>query len=259
MDLMATVLDILNMTSYEGRPLDGYSLLPYLSGQVAAGGRPQGIGWYGSFGYGSTNHANPQYPNQPGTGSKGCPFFSTAQSVGDVPANFSTPGNQPQWAWTDNDYKLFGCKEKQGSWHFFMYNLVTDRNESIDLWASDQSRAQSMLADFMKWQASVYHSQTAAEIGCLDPMLPVPYYPVANMQNVKARCESENGNQLGSKSASSETECASDCHLTESCEFMSFSDQANECWLYKDCNSMDKGNFVYTWSTYTLKKPMFSP
>ena len=32
MDVMATVLDVLGMGSFEGRPLDGMSLLPILRG-----------------------------------------------------------------------------------------------------------------------------------------------------------------------------------------------------------------------------------
>jgi len=133
---MATVLDLVGSSSYKQRPLDGISLLPYLRGEVKAGERTSGIGWYGIVGYGSTNHANPNYP-QPGTGSKGCPDYSAAANIfGDVPANFSTPGHQPQWAWSENDLKLFGCKSKvdgvadsndSGGWHFFLYDLAADR------------------------------------------------------------------------------------------------------------------------------------
>ena len=56
MDLMATVLDILGMKSFEGRPLDGTSLLPVLSGKQAERPVVAGIGIHGSFPYGDTNH-----------------------------------------------------------------------------------------------------------------------------------------------------------------------------------------------------------
>eukprot|EP01051_Picozoa_sp_SAG22_P011867 SAG22_NODE_1181_length_5234_cov_12.279455_3_plen_106_part_00 len=44
MDLMATVLDILGMPSFEGRPLDGTSLLPILKAEITDRPVAHGIG-----------------------------------------------------------------------------------------------------------------------------------------------------------------------------------------------------------------------
>ena len=62
MDLMATLLDLLGMQSYHNRPLDGYSLVPYLQGKEANRPIAAGLGWYGSFKFGSTDHINGTFP-----------------------------------------------------------------------------------------------------------------------------------------------------------------------------------------------------
>ena len=129
-----------------------------------------GVGWYGIFRYGQTNR-----------NSTGCPNYSAARAGGDVPANFSVPGGQHQFAWTENGpWKLFGCASEdeeeasingvrsgEGAWHFFMYNLEADRAERHDLWASERPRALAMFGRFQLWQASVIRSMGDDEMGCL--------------------------------------------------------------------------------------------
>eukprot|EP00051_Salpingoeca_urceolata_P033127 m.19085 g.19085 ORF g.19085 m.19085 type:complete len:662 (-) comp5874_c0_seq1:180-2165(-) len=192
LDYLPTVLDILNTSS--PHVVDGSSLVPYFKAAatispathdnttaVTALQAPRHpIGWYGIFRYGSTNHLN---PGQNGTGSKGCPFYSASQNVfGDVPASYSAPGGQKQVAWLDvgsgqGAFKLFGCASQSSAgdngdngdngdtWHFFLYNLDTDRTESVDLWASDRDRANKLFQNMFAWQNNVLWSQRN-ETGC---------------------------------------------------------------------------------------------
>ena len=109
MDILPTVLDILHLDSYQGRALDGISLLPYLRGEMAERPQSAGIGIHGSFRFGSTNHkvgadGKESYPDI-------CPTHSDAIDLGDVPFDFATVGNLPQFSWAEgNDLKLFGCR-----------------------------------------------------------------------------------------------------------------------------------------------------
>lgn len=134
MDILPTLLDALGLDAH--RPLDGISLLPYLRGHAPERDTSAGIGIHGIFRFGSTNHqvtpeGNTTFPDI-------CPTHSDADALGDVPANFSTPGNQPQWSWAEgNHLKLFGCKGhcngtncnstapgyRNEGWHFFLFNL----------------------------------------------------------------------------------------------------------------------------------------
>ena len=101
--------------------------------------------------------------------------------MGDIPAKFSTPGNQPQFSWAEgNHLKLFGCKGhcdgtncnstapgyRNEGWHLFLFNLTADRAETRDLWASQRAVAKAMLGRFVAWQQSVVESQGPAENGC---------------------------------------------------------------------------------------------
>lgn len=131
MDLMASLLDLLQMQSYHNRPLDGHSLVPYLQGKETDRPGSAGIGWYGTFKFGSTDHVNGTFPfycpNSSAALVRGINALSSRslhtsgsllakkltadiQELGDLPDNFTTPGHQPQWAWAEgNQYKLFGC------------------------------------------------------------------------------------------------------------------------------------------------------
>ena len=62
MDLMASLLDLLQMRSFHNRPLDGHSLVPYLQGKETDRPVIAGLGWYGTFKFGSTDHVNGTFP-----------------------------------------------------------------------------------------------------------------------------------------------------------------------------------------------------
>ena len=252
MDLFATVLDLLGgMASFEGRPLDGVSLVPFLSGKVTARPMEAGLGWYGSFRFGSTDHINGTFPFF-------CPNTSWARELGDHPADqtFDTPGHQPQLAWAEgNHMKLFGCVGRDNRlWQFFLYNLTTDRAETTDLWAVQRPLAKAMLGRFLAWQRSVVTSQGPTEIGCADPMPPRKFTPVPQMQSVQARCSSENGNKLGQAPGDSAEICA---EHTAGMHGGAFSWSSGDyCWIFKSCDKpYDRGNFVYNWSSFTLDRP----
>ena len=61
-------------------------------------------------------------------------------------------------------------------------------------------------------------------------------------------------NFLGSRGADTAEECAQHTQAKHG-EAFSFSDECNGCWIYKSCDKIDKGNYVYNWSSYTLKDP----
>ena len=50
-------------------------------------------------------------------------------------------------------------------WQAFLYDIKADRAETTDLWGLHRTIAKQMLARFLKWQASVFASQQADEIG----------------------------------------------------------------------------------------------
>lgn len=247
MDYMATILDVLGMSPYQNRPLDGTSLLPFFRNQTKERASP--IGWYGIFKFGSTDHINGTFPHK-------CPAYSNARKLGDVPANFTTPGRQPQWAWAEgNRYKLFGCvgvEDKQ--WHFFMYDLDADRKEQTDIWNAHQKLAQQMFSRFLKWQESVIHSQGVTENGCANPMPIVKYNAIPGLQNKKERCTSKGDNFLGESSAETIEACAQDCfyHSDHRCRDFSFSKECGCCWMFQSCNQTESGAYVYNWSSFQM-------
>merc|ERR1712178_249544 len=102
--------------------------------------------------------------------------MSASQRLGDVPSNFKTPSSNPQFSWAEgNHLKIVGCQGNcvgQGckpafpGWHFFLYNLTSDRAEQHDLWEALRDQATGMLGRFQKWQHSIWCSQDVGEIGC---------------------------------------------------------------------------------------------
>lgn len=174
LDLLPTVLDLLDLQSHKGRPLDGISLLPALRGELSERPIDAGIGIHGTFYLGSTNHVNGSHPYV-------CPNSSGAKVLGDVPQDFETPGGNPQFSWAEgSELKLIGCKVSDSDigWNFFMYNLTSDRAETQDLWKEQRSTALAMFARFQQWQTSVWCSQDVGEIGCnANPQCPSPPAP----------------------------------------------------------------------------------
>ena len=277
MDIMPTLLDALGQAA--PRTLDGVSLLPYLRGEAAERDAAAGIGIHGIFRFGSTNHQNGSFPDI-------CPNASDAVALGDVPADFSTPGNQPQWSWAEgNHLKIFGCRGhcdgtncnstspgyRNEGWHFYLYNLTADRAEQHDLWSAQRAQANAMLGRFLQWQASVLRSQGPDENACNPPTPsppppspPLPVKALDGMQGVKQRCAAGGGNHISTVGGRSVSECAWHCHdatglhggfrAAPACHFFSFSDGCNECWLFGQCDPPRDHDeaWLYNWSTFEL-------
>ena len=135
-----------------------------------------GIGVHGIFSLGVSNHLA---DGSPPPSDRLCSINSAARRLGDVPAGFLTPGHQPQFSWAEgNHLKIVGCQGNCASidsrgctapypgWHFFLYNLTSDRAEKIDLWEQQRPTALSMLDRFTQWQHSIWCSTDVGEIGC---------------------------------------------------------------------------------------------
>lgn len=181
MDIMSTILDLLQMPAPLGRPLDGHSLLPVLRGEISERPTAAGIGIHGSFPYGDTNH---QF--DPKTGRLvvpyRCPNSTAASQLGDIPANFSSAAHGWQFSWAEgNHLKIVGCNgycngnncnstapgfRNNYGWQMQLFNLTRDPSESTDLWRELRPTAQAMLARFNAWQDSIRLSQGQGEIGC---------------------------------------------------------------------------------------------
>ncbi len=179
MDILPTVLDALQVDN-GGRALDGMSLLPALRGEMPVRPREHGIGVHGIFRFGSTNHRV-----DPATGRVSfpdiCPEHADSEDFGDVPAGFSTPGNNAQFSWAEgNELKIFGCRGhcdgtncnstrpgyRNLGWRFFLFNLTADAAERHDLWRARRDVAAGMFARFEAWQGSVRASMGPEENGC---------------------------------------------------------------------------------------------
>ena len=196
----ATVLDVLGMESHNNRALDGTSLLPILKGEITERPIDAGIGVHGSFPYGDTNHHCDSVTGAC-TRPFACPTNSSSATLGDVPADFSSIAHGPQFSWAEgNHLKMFGCRGdctrmncnstapgfEDPGWHFFLYNLTSDRAETTDLWAAQRSTAQAMFARFQKWQASIANSQSSAEIGCAGTAPPGSVDNTPSTQNTES-------------------------------------------------------------------------
>ena len=169
-----------------------------------------------------------------------------------MPADFTTPGGQPQFAWMQGDLKLFGCQQPHGnhSWQFFLYNISADRNETRDLWALQRSDARRLFKDFSAWQQDVLRSQVQ-ESQCAGAV--PPYAPVPGMQHVKVRCTAAGDNFLGEQNAPSTDRCAAACAGETGCHFFSINDPPQNCWLFRACAQHDSSpTWVYNWSTYEI-------
>lgn len=184
MDLLPTVMELLGLdpSAVGHRVLDGISLLPTLRGEQPERPTAAGIGIHGSFPYGDTNHQCVDPACTTTHTPYRCPVDSASARLGDIPQGFESAAHGGwQFSFAEgNDLKLFGCKGycngfncnstspgfKNPGWHFFLYNLTSDRAEEHDLWESQRPLALGMLGRFDAWQRSILHSQGPAEIGC---------------------------------------------------------------------------------------------
>jgi hypothetical protein len=153
-------------------------------------------------------------------------------------------------------------------WHFFLYNLTSDRTETTDLWADERATAQSMFQRFEAWQSSVERSKGPEENGCYPPPAPAPtpspppapptdFHPVPGMQDAAERCGSADPTKMfGESPASTLNQCAYKCSQRPACEYISYSPACGCCWMYGACDTPEKGQgwTFKDWSSYALGK-----
>lgn len=143
-DLLPTLIDVLargDLRRNASWPLDGVSLVPALTGGAGAV-RPGPLGWLCAW------------PLTVGDAGADCPAGST-HAPPSAPANFSTPGQQPQVAWMEGDLKLVACKNTQAAWRWRLFNVSGDPGETDDLLDARVDVADAMFGRLQTWLASV--------------------------------------------------------------------------------------------------------
>lgn len=158
MDYLPTLLDALGLPSDRlpvlGWPVDGASLLPVLAGTAANRSTP--IGWHSDFNwqlsYNGTNAS--------------CQDRGSPAPPPSMPANFTTPFNQTQLAWTEGPLKLFACRGPV-HWRWSLYDVVADPAEQEDLWPTlGNTTGDALFRRFYAWQQDVERS-VAEEDRCV--------------------------------------------------------------------------------------------
>lgn len=152
-DFLPTVLDLINASNARPSwPLDGVSLAPALRGEVTV--RPANMGWLANFTLESGNATCPHGP---------------ARLPSNAPANFTTPRNQAQTAWSEGPLTLVACRNFQGNYYFRLFNVETDPGQENDLFLSDPSTVEAMYSRLAVWLASVQVSRETESMCQLQP------------------------------------------------------------------------------------------
>ena len=152
-DMLPTLLDLLGRPTDRnsiGWPIDGVSLVPIL--RAGGGVRSAPLGWHSDFQW-VINYNNSEVVT--------CSMRNTHAPPPSFPANFSTPFNQAQFAWSEGHIKLFACRSEtpDATWRFSLYDVVADQAEAHDLWPSlGDTVGDAMFQRFAAWQASVVAS-----------------------------------------------------------------------------------------------------
>ena len=146
-DILPTLVDLLQVKLEHPVPLDGISLLPLIDGQMKA--RPQPMGFW---------------------------QYSSETEDEDSPDKKSISTNSGPSAWNDNQYKL--VKIPPGKWELF--DLTTDRSEKNDIGAKQPQVLERMKAELEAWQLSVIRSfrgEDYPEKRVIQPSKPLPKQP----------------------------------------------------------------------------------
>eukprot|EP00048_Salpingoeca_helianthica_P012518 m.182805 g.182805 ORF g.182805 m.182805 type:complete len:575 (-) comp15383_c0_seq1:128-1852(-) len=162
-DFLPPLMDIIGAApTHPDWPLDGVSLLPLLAGNVTHRASP--MGWYSAFPWALLPSAPPPLVE--------CATRPHHPLPRNFPADFATPFNQPQLAWSEGELKMFACNptpRNASNWRFSLYDVVTDEREENDLWPElRDTKGSAMFGNFLTWQASVLHS-IASESRCTIP------------------------------------------------------------------------------------------
>ncbi len=115
MDVLPTLIELAgNPSDPVGWPIDGHSLVPYLTGAETVRIKP-----IGHLSASPWKVVDPEVPFDNITSCEDRPV----QTPPSFPADFDTPFSQEQFSWTEGNLKLFACtpKRSSGSWTFSLY------------------------------------------------------------------------------------------------------------------------------------------
>jgi arylsulfatase A-like enzyme len=158
-DIYPTLLELAGAHAPRQPTLDGISLVPLFEGKMEARRRPLGFWNYaiGGLPVKSTELLE-QLAKEQASG-----VVRPASEVEPIPAaqlrrdysDRSFPGHA---AWLDGDWKLHRIEAKTGRVTWELYDLATDRTESVDRLSAEPERAARMKADLTAWLRSVVAS-----------------------------------------------------------------------------------------------------
>ena len=134
-DILPTLVDLLQVKLAHPVPLDGISLLPLISGKMQA--RPQPLGFW---------------------------QFAADSEDDEAVEKKGFDTNSGPSAWSDNQYKLVKTPPKEtvpGKWELF--DLTADRAEKTDIAAQHPDVVGRMKAELDAWQLSVIRSHQGAD------------------------------------------------------------------------------------------------
>ena len=166
MDILPTMLDLLGQGDSRRHPewpLDGASLVPALEGKVGVSQAREGpLGWLCLW------------PLTVGDAGADCPLPKAnawqpqaAAPLLPPPANFSTPGMQPQLAWMEGPLKLVACKcqaDPKKAWVWRLFNVTADAKEEYDLLPAQGALADAMFGRYQAWASSVAASRLSESV-----------------------------------------------------------------------------------------------
>lgn len=160
LDYLPTMMELMGATNpLPSWPIDGTSLLPYLRGEVTTRASP--LGWFS---------ISPWVTVPPETPTSSC-GDRPVQAPPSYNTSWATPFGQPQAAWAEGLYKLFGCDPGAGkAWRWSLYDIGKDMVEgpAQDLWPTlGDTLGDTLYVHLYEWTANVLQSITT-ESGCTE-------------------------------------------------------------------------------------------
>lgn len=164
-DIYPTLLDIVDVNvPGQPKPLDGISLLPWISGQTAAD-RPQPMGFWANFAFGQSMKSSEllERLEQQQASGETVPLVNDetnrqARTNAQL-ESFSKSGLIGNAAWIENRYKLHRrWDSKTDDANYELYDLESDATESHDLADDMPRRVTNMKQQLEDWQQSVIRS-----------------------------------------------------------------------------------------------------
>ena len=158
MDIYPTVLELAGVKAKYQPELDGESLVGLIDGTQSKRDRPIGFWDYPIGGIGTpSNKILTEWKAEQDAGKTVEP--SPLKAIEPLPTD-RLPGHA---VWMDGDWKLHKTRNKNGTDHWELYNLATDRAEEKDLASAEPERLKQMQAGLQLWQLSVIRSHNGED------------------------------------------------------------------------------------------------